>query len=141
MAAKKNIILNPLVIALFEELKRRGNTVPRFADETGIPKDRVYKWKQEGTAPKEDDAKLIRRWIKMEEPPKDEFKGNEDINSLLGRIEERLLRIEAHLEVYENAIAGLQSKSNDDFPKKVGALRAEVQVAVNRRFDALQKKR
>jgi len=60
---------------------------------------------------------------------------------LIGEQEERLLRIEAHLEVYENAIAGLLSESKNDFAKKVGELRAEVQSAVNRRFDELKKKR
>lgn len=60
---------------------------------------------------------------------------------IIGEQEERLLRIEAHLEVYENAIAGLLSESKNDFAKKVGELRAEVQSAVNRRFDELRKKR
>lgn len=60
---------------------------------------------------------------------------------LIGVQEERLLRIEAHLAVYENAIAGLLSESKNDFVKKVGELRAEVQSEVNRRFDELKKKR
>jgi len=61
-------------------------------------------------------------------------------NELLGETEERLLRIEAHLEVYENAIAGLLSESNKDFMEIVGKLRTEVQAAVKRRLDALKKK-
>jgi transcriptional regulator with XRE-family HTH domain len=61
--------------------------------------------------------------------------------NLIGEQEERLLRIEAHLEVYENAIAGLLAESKNDFVKKVGELRAEVQSAVNRRFDELSKRR
>lgn len=65
---------------------------------------------------------------------------SEEINKLFGEHEERLLRIEAHLEVYENAIAGLLSESKNDFLKKVGELREAVQAAVNRRFDKLSKK-
>jgi transcriptional regulator with XRE-family HTH domain len=60
---------------------------------------------------------------------------------IVGEQEERLLRIEAHLAVFENAIAGLLSESKNDFVKKVGELRTEVQSEVNRRFDELNKKR
>jgi hypothetical protein len=59
---------------------------------------------------------------------------------LIGEQEERLLRIEACLEVYENAIAGLLAETKSDFPKKVGELRSEVQSAVSRRLDELRKK-
>lgn len=48
---------------LFKELKKRGVTVYKFAKDTGIPKERVYKWEQKKGAPKEDDAALIRKWI------------------------------------------------------------------------------
>jgi transcriptional regulator with XRE-family HTH domain len=58
-----------------------------------------------------------------------------DLEELLSRSEERILRLEAHIEVYESAIAGLMSKSSEDFMKKVGELREQVKMAVNRRFD------
>ena len=70
----------------------------------------------------------------------DEVSQKKGLNQLMGEHEERLLRIEAHLEVFQDAIAGLQAENKNDFVKKVGALRQEVQAAVNRRFDELQKK-
>lgn len=60
---------------------------------------------------------------------------NVDLEELLSKSEERILRLEACIEVYESAIAGLMSKSSEDFMKKVGELREQVKMAVNRRFD------
>lgn len=140
MVAKKDIALHPLVKTLFEELKKRKISVPEFSENIDIPKDRIYKWKQQGTAPKDDDANKIREWIKSDIYPTDIQKGQGELHTLIGLHEERLLRIEAHLEVFENAIAGLQSENKSDFAKKVGELRREVQAAVNRRFDELKKK-
>lgn len=59
MAKSENI----LVARLFNDLKASKISVPQFAKETGIPKDRVYKWKQQGTAPKADDEQMIIDWI------------------------------------------------------------------------------
>lgn len=66
---------------------------------------------------------------------------NLDAQNLLSEHEERLLRTEATLEVYESAIAGLMSEKPGEFKKRVGELRDEVSKAVNRRFDELSKKR
>lgn len=60
---------NELVVTLLKELKKRDVKIPRFSKETGIPKDRIYKWLQEGNNPKADDEKKITAWIKMEKPP------------------------------------------------------------------------
>lgn len=54
---------NKLIYRLFETLKKEGVSVPVFSIETGIPKDRVYKWKQQGTNPKSDDEKIILNWL------------------------------------------------------------------------------
>lgn len=52
-------------------------SVPAFSLETGIPKDRIYKWKQQGTSPKSEDERKILSWIeKMEKVPR-ESKGLE----------------------------------------------------------------
>jgi len=48
---------------------------------------------------------------------------------------ERLLRIESHLEVYESAIAGVQAKDKNDVTSKVSELRRLVLEAVSRRLD------
>lgn len=58
---------------LFNELKKKGVTIYQFSKETGIPKERVYKWEQGKGTPKEEDAQRIRAWIgekvtTMEEP-------------------------------------------------------------------------
>lgn len=61
---------NKLIYRLFETLKKERISVPVFSIETGIPKDRVYKWKQEGTNPKSEDEKTINAWLnKMENTP------------------------------------------------------------------------
>lgn len=61
---------NKLVIKLFSTLKLLKVSVPKFSLETGIPKDRIYKWKQEGTSPKSEDEATIQAWLKkMEKPP------------------------------------------------------------------------
>lgn len=76
-----------------------------------------------------------------------EFGITKDSEIIVGETEERLLRIEAHLEVFENAIAGLitDSKKNEkgekpDFFKIVSGLRETVQAVVNRRLGELKTK-
>lgn len=64
----------------------------------------------------------------------------EDLGELLSKSEERILRLEAYIEVYESALAELMSESKEDFTKKVGELRQRVKLAVNRRFDELGRK-
>lgn len=54
---------NPLVVRLFDEIKKRNISVPEFSRQTKIPKDRVYKWDQQGTSPKAEDEKIINAWI------------------------------------------------------------------------------
>lgn len=65
---------------------------------------------------------------------------NFDLQKLMGDINERLIRIEAHVEVYESAIAGLQSRTKHDFMEKVGGLRTAVKEVSNRRFSELATK-
>lgn len=62
---------NKLVIKLFAYLKKNGISVPAFSSETGIPKDRIYKWKQEGTNPKAEDERILQNWLinKVEKIP------------------------------------------------------------------------
>lgn len=70
---------NKLVIKLFDVLKKHKISVPKFSIETGIPKDRVYKWMQEGTNPKSDDESIIKAWVlKMEKPPRGTIKKKDE---------------------------------------------------------------
>jgi transcriptional regulator with XRE-family HTH domain len=62
------------------------------------------------------------------------------LEKILRSQDEKILRLEAYVEVYELTIAELLSASKSDFPKKVSELRERVQSVVNRRFDELSKK-
>jgi hypothetical protein len=57
-------------------MEKRKIKVPVFAKQTGIPKDRVYKWLQQGNNPKAEDEKKIAGWIdgekRMEKVPQNE---------------------------------------------------------------------
>jgi len=55
-----------LVYQLSVEMKRRNVKTPKLAKTLSIPKDRIYKWFQEGTNPKEEDAVKIRKWLSGE---------------------------------------------------------------------------
>ncbi|WP_315816848.1 S24 family peptidase [Paraflavitalea speifideaquila] len=54
---------NPLVVKLYEKLAIEHIRVPEFSRMSGIPKDRIYKWKQEGTNPKAEDEAKIKAYI------------------------------------------------------------------------------
>jgi len=58
--------INPLVIKLYEKLASENIKIPEFSRMTGIPKDRIYKWKQEGTSPKSEDEATIRAYLNEE---------------------------------------------------------------------------
>lgn len=55
-----------IVYQLGEEMKKRSIKTPKLAETLGIPKERIYKWFQEGTNPKEEDALKIRSWLNGE---------------------------------------------------------------------------
>lgn len=48
---------------LLDIMKRKGIKIPKLSKEIGIPKDRIYKWYQEGTNPKPEDALTLEKWI------------------------------------------------------------------------------
>lgn len=47
-------------------MEERHIKIPALAEKLGIPKDRMYKWYQQGTKPKEKDAIKIWNWINGE---------------------------------------------------------------------------
>lgn len=59
----------PLKDRIKDEMKRRGVKVPQLEKETGIPKDRMYKWFQTDNIPKYEDAIILEKWIKGKEVP------------------------------------------------------------------------
>jgi transcriptional regulator with XRE-family HTH domain len=60
MTTKKD---KPLKDRLKEEMKRRGVKMPQLEKETGIPKDRMYKWFQSDNVPKYEDAIILENWM------------------------------------------------------------------------------
>jgi predicted DNA-binding transcriptional regulator AlpA len=62
---------NDIKTALQQAMKARRVRVPQLAAETGIPKDRIYKWFSEGSNPKANDVTVLDAWIakkQMENP-------------------------------------------------------------------------
>lgn len=63
-----------------------------------------------------------------------------DLEKEIGLLNEKLLRVDAHLEVFKSAIAGLMTKDNKEFAAKFEALQELVEKAINRRFDELERR-
>lgn len=68
-----------LKVRLKEVMKERSIKFPELSQVTGIPAARMYKWYQEDTSPKAEDAELLEKWIsdpnKLEiSPPPNEQK-------------------------------------------------------------------
>lgn len=53
----------PIREILFNELEKRRTSIYQFSKETGIPKGRIYKWKDGDGNPKENDIKTINKWL------------------------------------------------------------------------------
>lgn len=53
---------------LIRTLKAKGLTISYFARQAGIPQARIYKWYQQGTNPKPEDALRIEKWLSEEGP-------------------------------------------------------------------------
>lgn len=164
----KNLPLHPLVKSLMLELDRRKISIPIFSEAWDINKERIYGWKKQGTAPKEDDVNKVKSFLKGEEPPiKDiekypyrmdinpldnypaEMPGQEkfevfgELGKVLGNMSERLLRLEARDKAYEPIIAlVLEITEPDAKPKKqtLKELRARVTEVSKQHFDESKRK-
>jgi hypothetical protein len=51
---------------LLEVMKARGVKVPALSTQTNIPKDRIYKWFQQGSTPSPEDSMILEKWIKKQ---------------------------------------------------------------------------
>lgn len=144
MAAKKakiDVILNPLVKSLFEEINNRNSSVPEFSRETGISSGRIYKWKQEGTTPKEDDAKLIRAWLKKEKSPNQELLHEEDFSKFKGLMFERFTQLEANIRALNSLVIDLKHKVTGESVTKISLeLEKTSREVADMIYDELQKK-
>lgn len=111
---------NKLVISLFETLKKRNVSVPEFSSETGIPRDRIYKWKQQGTSPKAEDEKTIREWIsgeKMENVPHGTARSGYQSNTSDVANEALLIVARANDKLAESNL--ILSRSNEELVQKI----------------------
>jgi predicted nuclease with TOPRIM domain len=126
-----------IIDQLRSKIEKEGLSVSKVSKDTGIESHRLYKWVQGKASPKHDDIKTLQSYI---DGKTEIVRRGEPTEAIIGSVQERLLRIEAHLEVYESAIAGLLSQDKKDFTKRVGELREAVQGAVSRRFSELNKR-
>lgn len=138
--------------AEIKRLREHANiSVQKIADLIKVDADRWRKWEQKDMTPRKGDADKIEAFFGMDLSEIMELQSIKkflnapiektgDLDAAIGTTEERLIRIEAHLEVYESALAGLMSEKKADFPKKVGELREQVRAAVNRRLAEQRKK-
>lgn len=115
---------NELVVTLLKELKKREVKIPRFSKETGIPKDRIYKWIQEGNNPKADDEKKITAWIKMEKPPLHE--NMEEQRGEPGTMAEALEIIKQQNAFLQRLIESNLAALSRDVNNNSAAIRAEI---------------
>lgn len=138
--------------AEIKRLREHANiSVQKIAELIGVDPERWRKWEQKDMTPRKEDGDKIEAFFGMDLAELMELKSikeflnvpherTEDLKVAIGATEERLIRIEAHLEVYESALAGLLSEKKADFSKKVGELREQVRAAVSRRLDESRKK-
>lgn len=78
----------------------------------------------------EDDEIIYKKTIKVTD---------KNLGKIMGDVFQKLIRIESHLEVYESAIAELQSEDTGDFTKRISGLRSAVKEVSDRRFSESQK--
>lgn len=80
---------------LEKAMRERHIKMPALSAKLGIPKDRMYKWYQQGTAPKAEDAAKIWDWINgvfsksVVEEEREEYNNSSRIDTLLRIIEKQ----------------------------------------------------
>jgi transcriptional regulator with XRE-family HTH domain len=126
---------------IVKEIQFRKNwTVEQVAGSIGYSRVHLTKEMSKGNNPSLIKLLFEKHNAALQNVSRETVKVEGDAGKIIGEHEERLLRIEAGMEVYESAIAGLLSEKKTDFTKKVGELREAVRVAVNRRFDELDRR-
>ncbi len=141
-------LTNNTIVDIKKLREAKGLTLQKMADLTGIPKDRIARWEQRNSSPKTKDFLILQEFfgaddintLKETDPNyKKTIKvTNANIGEIVGELFEKIIRIESHLEVYEQAIADIKSTTKADFMKTIGVMRKEVAEVSNRRFSELQ---
>lgn len=131
---------NPLINKLSEKLKERKVSKAQFALDTGIPKDRIYKWFQEGNNPKAEDIAKINAWINMEKIPHSDIRDgiivefSADREKLLRELQKDIIRLTARVDILSITLADIVSKVDK---KAIATVDSELIEAANRRSEAL----
>lgn len=116
---------NTLIVNLLDELKKRNVKIPQFSKDTGIPKDRVYKWIQEGNNPKADDEKKIIAWIKEEKPPQENSKA-EKYPEAVDHLAEAIAIIKKQNDFMQKMLESSLVDLSRDVNNNAAAIRAEI---------------
>lgn len=103
---------------LLEITKSKGISIPKLAERVKIPKDRIYKWYQQGTNIKPADAIVIEKWINGYLLPQNE-KIDPKESTTSPATPEPVVLTEAFLEILRanNAILDKIAKITDDNSK------------------------
>jgi len=117
-----------ILAELTTAMKTRHIKVPALADRLDIPRDRIYKWYQQGTKPKEEDAVKIWNWIngEMMHSVKEDEAPYENLSSYLKTIiksQEETLRnqeevLKSQQETIHFLVTGRNRGGNDAVSKR-----------------------
>lgn len=93
-----------------EAMEERGIKIPQLAKETKIPKDRIYKWYQDDTNPKYEDALVLENWLssqKIDKTPQDtsisENPQAADVQKKYNRFDSKLNARPEGIPIFEDA--------------------------------------
>jgi predicted DNA-binding transcriptional regulator AlpA len=106
------------ILTEFELAMTRNHIkIPAIAVKLGIPKERIYKWYQEGTKPKAGDAAKIWKWINGEKEENEENMVSEpqepygNLAACLRIIESQQRMLESQQETIRYLTTGKQATS------------------------------
>ena len=111
--------------------------VAEIAEKTGYDKGNISSYLKGKKEPSKAFLKKFNEVFSIEQQ-KEEVSVSKELTEILGEHEERLIRLEAHIEVYEKAIIDLQNNDGDGVGKLI-TLRSQVKLAAARRFYELRK--
>lgn len=106
---------------LFEEIKRRGSSIAKFAKEMDIPVERVYQWKKGNGKPKVEDAKKVTDWINgntKQEP----VRSDSPVTGFQITVEDYIAEIKQHKEFLQQ----LLMKNSEDMGQNLKTISSDL---------------